>query len=43
MLKVGTYGKVTLPSLLGLQHWIVIAAVVIIGVAAVGWIDRKGV
>jgi hypothetical protein len=42
LLKLGAYGKLTLPGMLGLSHW----AVIIPMVAVVGWflfwLDRKG-
>jgi hypothetical protein len=42
LLKVGVLGKLTLPSLVGGNHWAVIvpAAVVLVGAAV--WLDRKG-
>lgn len=41
LLKLGAFGKVTLPSLLGVNHWIVIVPVAIVAGGALLWIDRK--
>ncbi|HXG52423.1 MAG TPA: hypothetical protein VNN77_13590 [candidate division Zixibacteria bacterium] len=40
LLKVGDYGKLTIPALLGVEPWIVIAVIVVVGGAAVLWMDR---
>jgi hypothetical protein len=42
LLKVGDYGKLTLPSLLGLNHWVVIIPMVVGCGALLVWLDRKG-
>jgi uncharacterized protein len=42
LLKVGDYGKLTLPGLLGLNHWVVIVPMVIGCGALLVWLDRKG-
>lgn len=43
VLKLGAFGKLTLPSLLGVNHWIVIVALAIVAAGALRWIDRKTV
>ncbi|MBI5518569.1 MAG: YeeE/YedE family protein [Desulfovibrio sp.] len=42
VLTWGDYGKVTLPGLLGVWHWAVIAAFVAGGVLLLRFIERKG-
>ena len=42
VLTWGDYGKVTLPSLLGLNHWPVILVFVAAGVLLLRFIERKG-
>lgn len=41
VLTWGNFGKITLPDLLGLNHWIVIAAFVIGGVLLFRWFEKK--
>jgi uncharacterized protein len=41
VLKLGAFGKLTLPSALGVNHWIVIVPLAIIVAVALRWIDRK--
>jgi hypothetical protein len=43
VLNLGAYGKVTLPSLLGVNHWMVIIPLAIVAAFALRWIDRRGV
>jgi hypothetical protein len=43
VLELGAFGKVTLPSLLGVNHWMVIVPLVIVAAVALRWIDRKTV
>jgi len=43
VLKLGAIGKVTLPSLLGVNHWIVIVPLAIVVAGVLRWIDRKTV
>lgn len=43
VLKLGAFGKLTLPSLLGVNHWIVIVPLAIVAAVALRWIDRKTV
>ncbi len=42
VLTWGDFGKVTLPSLLGLNHWPVIAAFVVGGVLLLRFVERRG-
>ena len=42
LLRVGDYGKLTLPNLLGLNHWVVIIPMVVGCGALLVWLDRKG-
>lgn len=38
----GNFGKITLPQVLGINHWIVIIVLVIAYVALFRWFERKG-
>jgi hypothetical protein len=42
LLAVGVHGKLTLPGLLGVNHWVVILPVLGLGLALVRWLDRRG-
>jgi len=42
VLTWGDFGKVTLPSLLGVNHWPVIVVFVAGGVLLLRWLERKG-
>ncbi len=42
LLKMGNYGKLTLPGLLAVNHWVVIVPMVIGCGALLVWLDRKG-
>lgn len=42
VLTWGDYGKITLPGVLGINHWILIAAMVAGGIFLLGWFERKG-
>lgn len=42
VLTWGNFGKITLPSLLGVNHWIIIALFVVAGVSAFRWFEQKG-
>jgi hypothetical protein len=42
LLRVGVYGKLTLPGLLGVNHWVVIVPLVLVLGGFLIWIDRKG-
>jgi len=42
VLKWGDLGKITIPQVLGINHWIVIVAFVIIGILMFRWFEKKG-
>ena len=42
VLKWGNYGKITIPQLLGINHWIVIVIFVIGGILMFWWFEKKG-
>jgi uncharacterized membrane protein YedE/YeeE len=42
VLQWGNFGKITIPQVLGINHWIVIAAFVIIGILMFRFFERKG-
>ena len=42
LLKMGSYGKLTLPGLLGVSHWVVIVPLVVGCGALLVWLDRQG-
>jgi hypothetical protein len=42
VLTWGDYGKLTLPGLLGVNHWVVIAAFVLGGLVLFRWFEKKG-
>lgn len=42
VLTWGDYGKITLPQILGVNHWVVIAILVILGVLMFWWFEKKG-
>ncbi len=41
VLTWGNYGKITLPQLLGLNHWIVIAMIVAASIGLFFWLEKK--
>lgn len=41
VLTVGAWGKLTLPGVLGVDHWLVIVPLVLGGGAALVWLDRR--
>ncbi len=41
LLKTGVYGKLTLPGLLGINHWLVIVPLVVVLGAFLVWLDRR--
>lgn len=43
VLKWGDFGKITVPTVLGINHWIVIVAFVIGGIFLFRWFEKKGV
>ncbi len=42
VLTWGNYGKITLPQILGINHWIVIAIMVILGLIMFWFFEKKG-
>jgi hypothetical protein len=42
MLTVGTKGKLTLSGLLGINHWVGLVPLTVLGVGALVWLDRLG-
>lgn len=42
VLTWGTYGKVTLPQMLGVSPWLVIAVFIIVGLSIFRWFEKKG-
>jgi uncharacterized membrane protein YedE/YeeE len=42
VLKWGVYGKITIPEVLGINHWIVIIIVVILSLLMFRWFEKKG-
>lgn len=43
VLTWGNFGKITLPQVLGVNHWIVIAAMIAIGLLMFRFFEKKGV
>jgi len=41
LLRAGDFGKLTLPGLLGVNHWVVIVPLVAVFGAALVWLDRR--
>ena len=42
VLTWGDFGKITLPSLLGMNHWIVIVVLVAVFIGLFSWFEKKG-
>jgi uncharacterized protein len=42
VLAWGDYGKITIPQMLGINHWVVIAAFLILGMLMFRWFEKKG-
>jgi uncharacterized membrane protein YedE/YeeE len=42
VLTWGNFGKITLPQLLGINHWPVIAVFVVLGLLLFRWFEKKG-
>lgn len=42
LLTMGDYGKITIPELLGVNHWIVIAVFLVLFLALFRWAEKKG-
>ena len=38
----GNLGKITLPQVLGINHWAVIAGLIVVYVAILRWLERRG-
>jgi len=43
LLELGGFGKLTLPSLLGVNHWLVIVPLAVLMAVMLRWVDRKRV
>ncbi|HEY3275695.1 MAG TPA: DUF6691 family protein [Syntrophorhabdaceae bacterium] len=41
ILSWGMYGKITLPQIFGINHWVVAAILVIAGIAMFRWFEKK--
>jgi hypothetical protein len=41
LLRAGSYGKLTLPGLIGVNHWAVIVPLVVVLGAFLFWLDRR--
>ena len=41
LLKVGSFGKLTLPQLLGVNHWVLIVPMVLVFGGFLFWLDRQ--
>ena len=42
ILTWGDFGKITLPEILGVNHWIIIVIAVFSGILLLRWIEKKG-
>jgi hypothetical protein len=42
VLTWGDLGKITFPQVLGVNHWIIIAIIVISGLLLFRWLEKKG-
>jgi len=42
ILAWGDFGKITIPQILGVNHWIIIATMVIGGLLLFCWFEKKG-
>jgi hypothetical protein len=42
VLTWGNFGKITLPGVLGINHWIVIVILVVVFIALFRWFEKKG-
>ena len=42
LLTMGDYGKITIPEVLGVNHWIVIAVLLVLFLALFRWAEKKG-
>ncbi len=42
VLTWGDYGKVSLPQLLGVNHWLVVVAMIVLGLGMFRWFEKRG-
>jgi len=42
VLTWGVYGKITIPEILGINHWIIIIIVIILSLLMFRWFEKKG-
>jgi uncharacterized membrane protein YedE/YeeE len=42
VLTWGDYGKISLPQLLGVNHWLVVVAMIVLGLVMFRWFEKKG-
>jgi uncharacterized protein len=42
VLTWGNFGKITLPQLLGVNHWLVVVAMIVLGLVMFRWFEKKG-
>lgn len=42
VLKWGNFGKITIPQVIGINHWIVIIFFIIMGILMFRWFEKKG-
>jgi len=42
VLTWGVYGKITIPEMLGINHWIIILIVIILSLLMFRWFEKKG-
>lgn len=42
VLTWGVYGKITIPGILGINHWIVIVIVIVLSLLMFRWFEKKG-
>jgi uncharacterized membrane protein YedE/YeeE len=42
VLTWGVYGKITIPEILGINHWIIIVIVIVLGLLMFRWFEKKG-
>lgn len=42
VLTWGNFGKITLPQLLGINHWFLVAAMIVLALGMFRWFEKKG-
>ncbi len=42
VLTWGNFGKITLPQLLGVNHWLLVAAMIVLALGMFFWFEKKG-